>query len=107
MFAGVGAARPHMDARRTRVDAHVPRATLRNGVTMPLVAAGTWQYPPDQAESVGFEHIDTAFNYRNQVRGFRLARWLAATLSASIDRHWTPDDTMTCVRVCAGCWDAR
>jgi len=90
MFAGVAVARPHMDARRTRVDAHVPRATLLHGVTMPLVAVGTWQYPPDQAEpsvlaalSVGFEHIDTAFNYRNQVRGFRLARRLAATLSAS------------------------
>ena len=89
--AGAAAARPHTDARRTRVDAHVPRATLRNGVTMPLVAAGTWQYPPHQAEqsvlaalSVGFDHIDTAYNYRNQVRGCRLARSLAHCNPTSI-----------------------
>eukprot|EP00928_Gymnodinium_smaydae_P033935 TRINITY_DN24168_c0_g4_i1.p1 TRINITY_DN24168_c0_g4~~TRINITY_DN24168_c0_g4_i1.p1 ORF type:complete len:277 (-),score=47.07 TRINITY_DN24168_c0_g4_i1:67-897(-) len=46
---------------------------LRNGVEMPLVAAGTWQYNDTQAEEsvaaalkVGFTMIDTAYDYYNQ-----------------------------------------
>jgi aryl-alcohol dehydrogenase-like predicted oxidoreductase len=64
----------YMVAASARSDVHVPRVELSNGVTMPLIAAGTWQYNPADAEtsvlaalSVGFDHIDTAYNYRNQV----------------------------------------
>lgn len=49
-------------------------ATLANGVSMPLLAAGTWQYNDTIAESTvvealkaGFKHIDTAHDYENQV----------------------------------------
>lgn len=50
-----------------------PTVTLNNGVEMPLVALGVWQY--DNATALdavtkglkaGFTHIDTAFNYNNQ-----------------------------------------
>lgn len=48
--------------------------TLSNGVSMPLLAAGTWQYNDTvAAEEVvaalraGFKHIDTAYDYGNQV----------------------------------------
>ncbi|CAE7589082.1 unnamed protein product [Symbiodinium sp. CCMP2592] len=48
--------------------------TLRNGVKMPILAAGTWQYNDSVAEQVvvdalnaGFSHIDTAYDYDNQV----------------------------------------
>jgi diketogulonate reductase-like aldo/keto reductase len=48
----------------------VPVITLNNGVKMPAVAAGTWQYTTDYAEKsvaaalqVGFTHIDTAHDY--------------------------------------------
>ena len=44
--------------------------TLNNGVVMPIVAAGTWQYDTDAAEQsitaalgVGARHIDTAHDY--------------------------------------------
>ena len=47
-----------------------PYVTLNNGVQMPAVAAGTWQYTTSGAqESVtnaikaGFTHIDTAHDY--------------------------------------------
>merc|ERR1719352_595416 len=47
--------------------------TLRNGVELPMVAAGVWQYSEDEAEAsvrsaleVGFVAIDTAFDYNNQ-----------------------------------------
>jgi len=47
--------------------------TLRNGVRMPVLAAGTWQYHGDEAKAVvtaalaaGFTHIDTAYLYENQ-----------------------------------------
>ena len=50
-----------------------PCTTLNNGVLMPVVAAGTWQFNSSAAEaavraalSVGFTHIDTAFDYKNQ-----------------------------------------
>lgn len=51
----------------------VPTQRLRNGVEMPVVSAGVWQYTPEQAEqaveealTAGFTHIDTAFDYGNQ-----------------------------------------
>ena len=47
-----------------------PTFSLNNGVLMPAVAAGTWQYDADYASqsvtaalSVGFTHIDTAHDY--------------------------------------------
>lgn len=47
-----------------------PLITLNNGVKMPAVATGTWQYNAStatasvtQAISVGFTHIDTAHDY--------------------------------------------
>lgn len=50
-----------------------PTVTLRNGVKMPLIAAGSWQYNDTQAEAsiaaaleVGFTMIDTAYGYYNQ-----------------------------------------
>jgi diketogulonate reductase-like aldo/keto reductase len=53
--------------------ASIPNVTLNNGVQMPMISLGTWQYDPDTAEAAvklaletGFNHIDTANNYRNQ-----------------------------------------
>ncbi len=50
-----------------------PTVILRDGVTMPLMAAGTWQYNDtvaarsvEMAIAAGFRHIDTAFTYYNQ-----------------------------------------
>ena len=50
-----------------------PCVKLSNGVMMPTIAAGTWQYNSSSAEasvtaalSVGFAHIDTARDYSNQ-----------------------------------------
>ena len=50
-----------------------PTVTLNNGVEMPLVALGTWQYDNATATEaiklalpLGFTHIDTAENYGNQ-----------------------------------------
>jgi diketogulonate reductase-like aldo/keto reductase len=48
---------------------------LNNGVMMPQMAAGTWQYDNATAQSAvtlaldkaGFTHIDTAENYYNQI----------------------------------------
>merc|ERR1712127_401663 len=53
--------------------ANIPNVTLNNGVQMPMISLGTWQYDDDTAEAsvrlglqTGFNHIDTANNYRNQ-----------------------------------------
>merc|ERR1712160_217970 len=53
--------------------AGVPTHTLNNGIEMPMMSIGTWQYDVSTAEqvvkdamSVGFTHIDTANNYNNQ-----------------------------------------
>ena len=47
-----------------------PSIRLNNGVEMPVVAAGTWQYDKDYAQksvteaiAAGFTHIDTAHDY--------------------------------------------
>mmetsp|Transcript_7790 Transcript_7790/g.13829 ORF Transcript_7790/g.13829 Transcript_7790/m.13829 type:complete len:347 (-) Transcript_7790:70-1110(-) len=55
-----------------------PSVRLRNGVEMPVVAAGTWQYNDSEAADtvqlaleVGHTHIDTAYDYKNQ-RGVSL-----------------------------------
>jgi 2,5-diketo-D-gluconate reductase A len=51
----------------------IPTHKLNNGVDMPMMSIGTWQYDSATAEqvvkdalSVGFNHIDTANNYNNQ-----------------------------------------
>ena len=51
----------------------IPNVKLNNGVEMPMISLGTWQYSPSVAEStvalalkLGFNHIDTANDYRNQ-----------------------------------------
>mmetsp|Transcript_6843 Transcript_6843/g.14653 ORF Transcript_6843/g.14653 Transcript_6843/m.14653 type:complete len:296 (+) Transcript_6843:62-949(+) len=53
--------------------AAIPNVKLNNGVEMPLISLGTWQYNSSVAEDtvklgikVGFNHIDTANNYKNQ-----------------------------------------
>jgi len=53
--------------------AMVPTIEIATGVSMPVVAAGTWQYDnATAAASVvaaikeGFTHLDTAFSYKNQ-----------------------------------------
>jgi len=57
----------------TAAAAGVPTRTLNNGVEMPMMSIGTWQYTESEAEQVvkdamatGFTHIDTANNYNNQ-----------------------------------------
>ena len=54
----------------TEATAAVPTITLNNGVEMPTIAAGTWQYSSQTAHDavaaaldVGFRHIDTAHDY--------------------------------------------
>jgi len=56
------------------IQADVPSVRLNNGVLMPAIAAGTWQYSPAVAEqsvhdafAAGFNHIDTALDYKNQI----------------------------------------
>jgi 2,5-diketo-D-gluconate reductase A len=51
----------------------IPTHKLNNGVKMPMMSIGTWQYDTSTAEqvvktalSVGFNHIDTANDYNNQ-----------------------------------------
>merc|ERR1711943_90051 len=51
----------------------IPTVKLNNGVEMPMMSLGTWQYDRATAQSavslalkVGFTHIDTANNYHNQ-----------------------------------------
>ena len=55
------------------VGAAVPTITLNNGVEMPMVSIGTWQYNSSvaydaikEAYAVGFNHIDTAHDYENE-----------------------------------------
>lgn len=55
------------------VTASPPSVTLRNGVKMPMVAAGTWEYNSTEAEAsvtaavkTGFTMVDTALDYHNQ-----------------------------------------
>lgn len=50
----------------------MPTVKLRNGVEMPIMSAGVWKYSVEEAEksveaalSVGFTHIDTAYDYDN------------------------------------------
>jgi len=51
----------------------VPSTTLSNGVELPMLGLGVWQYTPDVANSasnaafdVGFRSFDTAHDYNNQ-----------------------------------------
>ena len=51
----------------------IPTVKLNNGVAMPMISLGTWQYSKPVAKStvalgisLGFNHIDTANDYRNQ-----------------------------------------
>jgi len=57
----------------TGVLADISNVTLNNGIQMPMISLGTWQYDDDTAEAAvrlalqtGFNHIDTANNYHNQ-----------------------------------------
>lgn len=50
----------------------VPFVTLNNGVQMPAIAAGTWQFDLDTAHTeitdalqIGWNHVDTAHDYCN------------------------------------------
>merc|ERR1712054_459831 len=63
--SGSSSSKPHSQVKNVQ---------LSNGVSMPLVAAGTWQYNDSVAEQevvaaikAGFKHIDTAHDYGNQV----------------------------------------
>ena len=54
----------------TALATDVPDVTLNNGVQMPAIAAGSWEYDSDTAEQsvaaaleVGYRHIDTAHDY--------------------------------------------
>ena len=54
-------------------DAPKTTVALRNGVELPLVAAGVWQYTEEEAEAsvraaieAGFVAVDTAYDYGNQ-----------------------------------------
>uniref|UniRef100_A0A7S2Q7F3 NADP-dependent oxidoreductase domain-containing protein n=1 Tax=Zooxanthella nutricula TaxID=1333877 RepID=A0A7S2Q7F3_9DINO len=69
-----------------------PSVRLRNGVEMPLLAAGTWQYNESQAEAsvanaikAGFTMFDTAYDYHNQPGVGRAVR--AATSDHGIPRE--------------------
>lgn len=51
----------------------IPNVTLNNGVGLPMISFGTWQWNSSTAEELvrvalkqGFNHIDTAHNYNNQ-----------------------------------------
>ena len=51
----------------------VPTVMLNNGVVMPMISLGTWDYKPSDVADVvrkalqaGFSHIDTAWKYGNQ-----------------------------------------
>jgi diketogulonate reductase-like aldo/keto reductase len=53
--------------------AGVPAIKLNNGVVMPMVSIGTWQYNSSTAQQVvsealrlGYNHVDTANDYNNQ-----------------------------------------
>lgn len=58
---------------KIKVSATIPTIKLNNGVEMPMISIGTWQYNSSTAEAtvklalkVGFNHIDTANDYGNQ-----------------------------------------
>src|ERR1700744_6156140 len=67
---------------RPMTEDHVPAgASLRDGVTMPMIGFGTWQIRGNTAyESVrvalevGYRHLDTATLYRNEVEVARPIR---------------------------------
>lgn len=62
-----------VSAALTLAPAPIPLIRLNNGVQMPVVSLGTWQYNASMAErvvtlglSLGFTHIDAAWGYFNQ-----------------------------------------
>jgi diketogulonate reductase-like aldo/keto reductase len=68
----------------------VPVVQLANGVEMPIVSFGTWQYNDSVAEfactealSEGFNHFDTALNYNNQAG---VGKFLGKALSGTTKR---------------------
>lgn len=73
-------------------DAPKTTVALRNGVELPLVAAGVWQYTEEEAEAsvraaieAGFVAVDTAYDYGNQkgvaraLRGLDRSRYFLIT----------------------------
>ena len=53
--------------------AAIPNITLNNGVHLPMISLGTWEYSTSVAQStvalglkLGYNHIDTANDYNNQ-----------------------------------------
>jgi len=74
------------------VDANIPSVKLNNGVELPMLSLGVWQYDSPTAEAAvklalqtGFNHIDTAMNYNNQdgvgaaLKGFNRTSYFLTT----------------------------
>jgi len=92
----------------TGVSANIPNVTLNNGIQMPMISLGTWQYDDDTAEAAvrlglqtGFNHIDTANNYHNQagvgkgLSGFDRSTYFLTTKVPSAMRSSTAYATTT------------
>ena len=85
------------------VAAKMPTVTLNNGVEMPQLAAGTWQYDNATAEdsiakawAAGFTHIDTAENYYNQVGVGKAIKTLLAS-GVKREEMFITTKTLPCV----------
>lgn len=72
-----------------------PSVRLNNGVEMPVIAAGTWQFNNSEAQAAttaafaaGFRHIDTAYGYcadptTHQCNNHSVQKGIGAALAAS------------------------
>jgi 2,5-diketo-D-gluconate reductase A len=74
--------------------AAIPTHKLNNGIEMPMMSIGTWQYDTATAEqvvkdamAVGFNHIDTANDYNNQ-EGVGAALRYAASKGVARDSYF-------------------
>merc|ERR1719277_1876061 len=70
---GCGGSSPTPTPAPTPPPNKMPTLKLHNGVEMPIMSAGVWLYSVEEAQksvepaiSVGFTHIDTAYDYKNQ-----------------------------------------
>merc|ERR1719498_1145721 len=66
--------KPSWACRSLAAEASIPNITLNDGTGFPMLSLGTWQYSSSTAEAAvklalenGFNHIDTAYMYNNQV----------------------------------------